>query len=195
MTERERVTAEILEMELGMFLSVRSERKASCQDYPESFKLHRRAQFSAWSHGTLASYLDDLRRAQEEGDNLMTYKYARMQNLIPRENTNPLIDEIVRIHFGWQEEMFRKFPAFMGGARPISEAAGGSGTTSFETYLKGELESYSDRTLELLHADMAAKLARGVNMSEEVYEYLARESGYSSLAEAERTLAERRRTR
>ena len=64
--------------------------------------------------------------------------------------------------------------------------------TSFETYARGELETYSDRTLERLHADMVAKRARGINVSEEVYEFLAKESGYASLQEAERKLGERR---
>jgi hypothetical protein len=57
------------------------------------------------------------------------------------------------------------------------------------TELYGQL---GDRTLELLHTDMVAKLARGINVSEEVYEFLAKESGYASLQEAERRLGERR---
>jgi hypothetical protein len=34
--------------------------------------------------------------------------------------------------------------------------------TSFETYAQGELETYSDRMLELLHADRVAKLERAI---------------------------------
>lgn len=103
-----------------------------------------------------------------------------------------LIDAIVRIKIGWQEEMFRKYPALMRGARPLTDAEEDARMTSFETYARGELETYSDRTLELLHADMVAKLDRGINVSEEVYEFLAQESGYASLQEAERRLGERR---
>jgi hypothetical protein len=39
---------------------------------------------------------------------------------------------------------------------------------------------------------MVAKRARGINVSEEVYTFLAQESGYASLQEAERKLGERR---
>jgi hypothetical protein len=181
----------ILAIELGMFQSVPTETRSSCQEHPESFRLHRRVQFCAWSRDTLASYLDDLRRAKEQGRNLMTYKYARMQNIVPRENYDPLIEEIVSMHSGWQNQMFEKYPRFMRGARPLSSAEDTDGATSFQTYLRGELESYSERTLELLHGDMMEKRSRGINMSEEVYELLVREMGYPSLAEVERALAAR----
>jgi predicted CopG family antitoxin len=39
---------------------------------------------------------------------------------------------------------------------------------------------------------MVAKLERGINVSEEVYEFLVKESGYASLQEAERSLGKRR---
>jgi hypothetical protein len=175
-----------------MFLTVNPQPTSSCQQYPESFKLHRRAQFSPWSMETLGSYLEDLHEAQDVGKNLMRLKYARMQNLLARQNTNPLIDEIVRLKINWQKEMFRKYPAVMSGARPLTDESEAAQMTSFETYARGELETYSDRTLELLHADLRLKLEQGVNMSEEVYEVLVRENGYPSLAEAEHRLVERR---
>ena len=186
MLEKDRTIEEILDIELAMFLSVNSEQTSGCQDHPESFKLHRRVQFSVWSVDTLASYLADLRLAQDSGKNLMRKKYALMQGLIPQENTNLLIEAIVRIKIGWQAEMFRKYPALMRGARPLTDAEEDARMTSFETYARGELETYSDRTLERLHADLVAKRARGINVSEEVYELLAKASGYASLQEAER---------
>ena len=192
--KQNRIIEAILDIELGMFLSVNSGQTSGCQGHPESFKLHRRAQFSAWSFDTLSSYLEDLRRAQGSGKNLMRQKYARMQGLIPQENLNPLIDAITRIKIGWQAEMFRKYPALMHSARPLTGDEGDARMTSFETYARGELETYSDRTLELLHADMVAKLDAGINVSEEVYEFLARENGYASLQEAERQLGLRRRS-
>jgi hypothetical protein len=74
----------------------------------------------------------------------------------------------------------------MRGARPLSRPEDTASATSFETYLRGELESYSDETLILLHEDTRRKLDGGVNMSREVYTFLAKEMGYSSLDEAER---------
>jgi hypothetical protein len=44
-------------------------------------------------------------------------------------------------------------------------------------------------------AGAQADLTAALRDNREVYEFLARESGYCSLAEAEATLAERRRTR
>ena len=191
MTERDQTVAQILEIELEMFLAVNGEDNSSCQEHPDAFKLHRRAQFAPWSLPTLRSYLDDLRRARGSHENLMTWKYARMEGLVPRANANPLIDEIVRIGIAWQAEMICRYPALMSGARPLTDAEAQGRATSFETYARGENETYSDRTLELLHADMRARLERGANMSEEVYTALVKESGYTSLDEAERLLAER----
>jgi hypothetical protein len=177
---------QIVDHELAMFLSVPADGEYSCQRHPESFRLHRRAQFSIWSRDTLNSYLQDLLRAEAEGSNLMTTKYARMDDLIPRTNYNPLIESIVAIQYRWQREIFAKYPNLMQGARPLSSDEDSAFRTSFETYLRGELESYSDHTLALLYRDMNDLQKRGINGSERVYEYLAREMGYNSIEDAER---------
>ena len=53
MNEKDRIIELILEIELDMFLTVNPEPTSSCQEYPESFNLHRRAQFTPWSLVTL----------------------------------------------------------------------------------------------------------------------------------------------
>lgn len=185
MTDKKELIDQILAIELQMFQTVPTIQSADCQRYPENFKLHRYAQFSVWAEPTLRSYLMDLKAAQKSDQNLMTIKYARMQNLINQENPNPLIPDIVSIQFNWQMEMFQKYPHFMGGARPISQSEDSFFETSFETYLRGELETYSDQTLSLLYRDIAAKKAAGINMSEEVYDVLVKELGYKSIEEAD----------
>jgi len=110
-----------------------------------------------------------------------------------RQGLSDSSSDFLRLKIDWQKEMFRKYPAVMSGARPLTDEGEAAQMTSFETYARGELETYSNRTLELLHADLRLKLEQGVNMSEEVYEFLVRENGYPSLAEAERRLAERRK--
>lgn len=192
MNEKDRIIELILEIELAMFLTVNPEPTSSCQEYPESFNLHRRAQFTPWSLATLESYLADLREAQAMGKNLMRLKYGRMQHLFESPNTNPLIDEIIRQKIDWQKEMFRKYPALMSGARPIKDESESALMTSFETYARGEMGTYSDRTLERLQADQCLKREQGINLSEEVYDFLVHQSGYPSLAEAERQIMERR---
>ena len=175
----------ILDIELRMFLTVSSRQKASCQEDPDSFKRTRRAQFLSWSEDTLKSYLNDLETAEKGCVNLMTQKYARMDNLIPTLNDNPLIEKIVKIQFEWQKKMFLKYPCFMGRGRSLSSAEDSAFQTSFETYLRGELETYSDETLTCLYKDVTDHLEKGESMTEKLYFCMVEEYGYKSLDEAE----------
>ena len=175
----------ILDLELEMFLRVPSDGKRACQQHPEGFKFHRRMQFCVWSQATLQSYRQDLMAAGKSGENLMTVKYARMQGVLPCRNTNPLIDELVRIKMTWQAEMMRRYPALMDNARPLAQTSSDDPATSFETYARCELETYSDATLSSLYADMCTLLAKGINASEQIYRLQAEKSGFVSLEEAE----------
>ena len=186
MTAREKYIAAIVELELEMFLTVPADGSYSCQQDPAGFRLHRKAQFSIWSEDTLQSYQNDLTRAKADSINLMTIKYGRMQNIIPRQNLNPLIEDLIAEQSSWQAEMIRKYPRLMAGARHQSQPDESTNDTSFETYLKGELETYSDTTLELLHRDMVQLDKTGGNGSEKIYDYLVKEMGYDSLAAADR---------
>jgi len=175
----------ILELELKMFLSVNTLQKSSCQDDPDSFKRIRKAQFQSWSEKTLKSYLNDLEDAEKQKINLMNYKYGQMDNLIPPINNNPLIDKIVDIQYQWQIRMFNKYPNLMRGARPVSSDDDAEYKTSFETYLKGELTTYSDTTLEYLYKDILEMQIKNHNMSEIIYQRMVMELGYDSLDDAE----------
>ncbi|MCX5851521.1 MAG: DUF4125 family protein [Deltaproteobacteria bacterium] len=186
MPEKEEIIAQILAIELEMFLSVPTAEPASCQQHPDQFMLHRKSQFSAWRRDVLTSYLGDLQRAQRRGENLMTMKYARMDNLI-ESRVNSLIDEIAVIQYAWQKDMFEKYPGILSGARPLSSSDDTLYKTSFETYLRGELETYSDETIRLLHAQVLEMRKNNRNMNEEVYACLVKQIGYSSLEEAEKT--------
>ncbi|MFY9398109.1 MAG: DUF4125 family protein [Desulfomonilia bacterium] len=73
----------IIELELAMFRKVNARGNAPCQEMPETFRAMRWMAHSVLSEGTLSSYLDDLKTAAEAGRNLMTEKYARMDNFIP----------------------------------------------------------------------------------------------------------------
>lgn len=172
MSNRTDLITQILEAELNMLQSVPTCGPNRCLEYPEAFKLHREAQFSIFSTETLKSYMDDLTTARESNNNLMTYKYARMDNLIPRVNDSPLVDEVARIMIDWQLEMEDKYPEIMRRARPVTSENDNQHETSFETYLRGELETYSENTLLLLHCDLRRLLAEGKNGSEEIYRYL-----------------------
>jgi len=186
MGAKEKLIDRIIEMELEMFLAVPADGIYSCQQNPEGFRLHRRAQFSIWSEDTLQSYHDDLEQAGKDGLNLMTVKYARMEGLIAGVNFNPQIEKIMAIQIQWQQDMIERYPHLMAGARHLTGSDDATADTSFETYLRGELETYSDHTLKLLLKDMRGYLKMGVNGSERIYEHLVKASGYSSIEEADR---------
>ena len=189
MEEKESILERVLEREMAMFLGVPTEGPCSCKEHPESFLLNRRVQFLAWSPEALGSYREDLVRAGAEGRNLMTYKYARMDALLPCENDDPLIDDIARQQKEWQEALFKRYPRFMKGARPLDQSQDTDRATSFETYLRAELETFSPVTLTLLYRDIRRKKAQGINMSEEIYGYLLEAKGLPPLAEMEKRLA------
>jgi hypothetical protein len=108
---------------------------------------------------------------------------------LPCENENPLIDAILRQQTDWQGALFKAYPAFMRHARPLRASEDGDGKTSFETYLRAELETFSATTLASLFREIERKKAAGINMSEESYELLLKEKGLPPLAEMERRMA------
>jgi hypothetical protein len=189
MKNKQELIQEIIDLELAMFLNVRAREPASCQENPEAFRFHRGVLFSVWSKAALESYRDDLIRADAEGLNLMTLKYARMENSIPPLSENPLIDRIVEIEIAWAKELAAKYPKLHSRGRPIDED--GPRGTSIKTYLRGELETYSDNTLALYHQNQIQFLERKENLAEKVLLDTVVGAGYGSLQEAEdRLLAE-----
>jgi len=188
MDSKQQIIEQILDQELEMFLTVPTTHKYSCQSDPNGFKLHRRAQFAAWSQATQESYLNDLHQARENGQNLLTIKYARMENRLPRCNFSPLVETVGDIIMEGQRRFISNYPYLMLRGRPLSEQESQPGLTSFETYLRGELETYSEMTLELLYMDILALQENGVSFSEAIYQYLALEWGFESLETLEKTL-------
>lgn len=193
MKEKQQLINEIIKNEWIMFNTVNEQKDhssksgehPSCRDFPDEFKLHRESKLTPWSRRTLRSYLGDLILASENRRNLMTYKYARMDNLIACENNSPHIDKIVIQLVNWQKEFMDKYPGIMSGGRTLSGGKPGIDWPSFETYMRCELESYSEKTLEYLFYDIETMKKERKNMSEEVYTYLTHKKGYSSLDQAE----------
>ncbi len=189
MSVKETLIQEILEAELAMFLSVTAREPVSCQQDPDGFRATRTAQFSVWSERALASYREDLERAAEQGRNLMTLKYARMENLIPKLQDDilveNLIEQIVAIQVAWQKEMIARYPHLMRRGRPLEEGDEGLETASFVNYLRGELETYSAETLAHLFEHMSESQEKNRNLTELIYENMVRSHGYASVQEAE----------
>jgi hypothetical protein len=171
----EELLRDIVAIELRMFLTVQTAAPTTCQEQPETFKLMRRAGFHVLSPETLESYLQDLQEALEEDSNLITLKYARIDELIPCLNNNPAIGKIVDIEERWFKELEQKYPLTF---RNRAEFAAG-------TYLRSELETYSDHTLELYLKDITKALHEGRNLTAERYTYLFKQLGYNSIDDME----------
>lgn len=87
----------ILNIEWAMFQNVKSETPASCQKMPDNFKRIRGSLFEVWEEDTLASYLSDLTKAEKEGKNLITLKYARMDDRVPPLKNAATLKKIAEI--------------------------------------------------------------------------------------------------
>jgi hypothetical protein len=186
MKNKQELIQDVIDRELDMFLNVPAREPATCQENPGAFRFYRGVLFSVWSEPALESYRDDLIRADAKGLNLLTLKYARMENSIPPLSENPLIDQIVEIEIAWAKELAAKYPKLHGRGRPIDED--GPRGTSMKTYLCGELETYSDNTLALYYQNQIQFLERKENLAEKVLLSTVTGAGYGSLQEAEDSL-------
>jgi len=200
---KEALIAKILDLEWNMFHNVSNiGGKASCQENPETFKIMRHSQAISWSVETLESYLNDLTEAQENKRNLLAEKYARMMkytspleyaNIEPRlpsldSEVFPLIDKLVKIVMGWEEELSVKFPNILKKGRPLYSREDSRFVTSVETYLRGELMTYSPRTLCLYYKNVLKQQTENINGSEITLLYMIKQYGFNSLEEANEKL-------
>lgn len=190
----------IVDEEWRQFQQVQNEGgRASCQDDRETFVLMRTSQFTPWAEEVLASYQQDLNRAAEEGWNLLTEKYARMMEHTAPQQYAQLADRLpersaerlqlqellISIMMRWTREVERRFPHLMGRGRNLSSAQDGPWNVSSETYLRGELGTYSDETLRLYAQMVLELLSQGKNLVEQNMDCMARGYGYRSLEDAE----------
>jgi hypothetical protein len=189
--DKDHLISRILDIEEHMFTTVPHEPGGGCSQGLSGFRVHRKSLLLTWSTATLASYLDDLHKAQEQGKNLMTLKYARMGEQIGPLTSDPLLEQINRQKLIWQREAAAKFPRVLSQGRPLEEAETDreAGVISFATYSRCELETYSSNTRRLLWRDMQGYLEKGINMSELIYRNLASAMGYGSLEDAEAAIA------
>jgi hypothetical protein len=194
---------EILQIEWSMFQSVQNiGGKASCQENPETFKVMRSSQFMSWSDEALKSYLIDLEGAEKEGRNLLSEKYARMMKstspveysqielLLPPLDleVSSLIDEVAEIMLKWEEELSEEFPRLTRRGRPIRSSEDSQFVTSVETYLKGELASYSKKTLQLYYANLLDQKSKNINGARVILDHIVKQYGYESLEVANKKL-------
>ena len=198
---------QILDLEWEMFHSVQGiDGPAPCQEDRGAFEVMRSSQLLAWDEESAASYLEDLRQARASGRNLMTEKYARMMEYTsPCEfrriasqlpavdrDAEPIIEKLTQLSVRWMEELAAKYPYIGAQGRPIRNSGDSVTTPSFETYTRGELATYSTKTLESLRDHFLRMESAGENAAEVILRHTVEKHGYASLEQAEAAQKARR---
>jgi hypothetical protein len=198
--------ANIIKLEWGMFDKVNNKGgRADCQNNKQTFIAMRASQFEAWNQEVLQSYLNDLLEAEASGRNLLTEKYAYMmeftspgefsaiKDVLPEisEEKENLIEEISRIKMEWTEDMHARYPLAASQGRPLYSSEDGPNVVSIETYMVGELKTYSTNTLALLLNMIKGIKKEGKNLPVMILNNTACKYGYKSVDELEEKLRER----
>lgn len=175
--------------------------RAACQDDWPTFHQMRLAQFLNWPTALLRSYAGDLGAADASGRNLLTEKYARMMSSTEPERyarelephlpvLEPervaLTERIVERQVAWAADFMARYPRLSAGMRVLRTAQDTLTDTSFETYLRGELGSYSAATLAGYGEFVDGVARQGGNLTEQTLRWTVLLAGYADLAEAER---------
>ena len=192
---------EVIRREWDQFQHTENEGgRASCQGNWPMFHQMRASQFMTWPEDLLRSYLDDLDEANRVGRNLVTEKYARMMaSTAPdeyRERIEPFIprlsdervarqERVIAVQVAWARDFRGRYPKLGAAMRVLTTAEDTPEDTSFETYLRGELGTYSDRTMALYEAMVEDLQAAGRNLTEQTVANTVRLGGFADLEEAE----------
>lgn len=192
---------EVIRREWDQFQRTENEGgRASCQGNWPMFHQMRASQFMTWPEDLLRSYLDDLDEANRVGRNLVTEKYARMMaSTAPdeyRERIEPFIprlsdervarqERVIAMQVAWARDFRGRYPKLGAAMRVLTTAEDTPEDTSFETYLRGELGTYSDRTMALYEAMVEDLQAAGRNLTEQTVANTVRLGGFADLTEAE----------
>lgn len=192
---------EVIRREWDQFQRTENEGgRASCQGNWPMFHQMRASQFMTWPEDLLRGYLDDLDEANRVGRNLVTEKYARMMaSTAPdeyRERIEPFIprlsdervarqERVIAVQVAWARDFRGRYPKLGAAMRVLTTAEDTPEDTSFETYLRGELGTYSDRTMALYEAMVEDLQAAGRNLTEQTVANTVRLGGFADLEEAE----------
>ena len=98
------------------------------------------------------------------------------------------MEEIIKVQISWMEEFSDKYPNMAKNSRKIHTYEDEEYETSYETYLRGELGTYSDNTFLLYGRFIAALAKEGRNLAYEIMLNIALLNGYRSVEHAEEKL-------
>lgn len=196
---KKKLVDQIVAEEWEQFQKARNEGgEAECQHNWPTFEIMRKSQFYTWDEEVLQSYLNDLTEAAQTGWNMVAEKYARMmehtaptqykaleKSLPPRsEARRNLQEQLAKIYMQWTREMHERYPDLMKTGRHVSEDEDSEWDTSSETYLKGELGTYSEKTIQLYGRMMVNSLKQNKNQVEDNMNYMVHFYGYKTLEQA-----------
>ncbi|MBO4903920.1 MAG: DUF4125 family protein [Lachnospiraceae bacterium] len=202
-SKKEILIDKLIDLEWKAFDKVINEGgRAGCQDDHKTFYIMRKSQYMLWSREMLESFIADFEDANSHGWNLITEKYGRMEeSTAPEEyekikdqlppvsdEKKKIIEAIVGIQVKMMEEFATQYPKASCETRSIHTSEDTPVNTSYETYLRGELSTYSDNTLMLYGRFVAEYANAGRNIAFETIGNSAILYGYSSLEDMESKL-------
>lgn len=177
--------------------------RASCQDDYSTFSMMRKSQYMTWPKRLLESYKNDLIAANQRGWNLITEKYGRMMAstspveygkikdqmpLLSQQRIN-LQEQLIQIQVAWMEEFKEQYPNIATNARVIHTYEDQIDDTSYETYLRGEISTYSDQTIILYGRMIVDYVNKGRSYVKEIMTNTIHFYGYLSLEDAKEKLS------
>ncbi len=201
---KEELVEQIARLEFEAFDKVQNVGgRAFCQNDWATFSIMRKSQYLTWSHTMLLQHLYDFDREYRKGHNLITEKYGRMmESTAPEEyeqlkqyfpaiseEKKAIIEQIVQMQVAWMEEFSAKYPHLADNARSVRSAEDNLYNTSYETYLRGEISTYSDKMLELYGRYVVEHAVENKNLAFEIMEHNVHLYGYADLDAAEHFLA------
>lgn len=200
-TAREQLIFDIASMEWEYFQQVRNTGgRASCQDDPDTFFKMRMSQWMVYSDEVLKSYQSDLLEAAQEGRNPVFEKYGRMmETTYPEEYEQiraqlpavserkaAMVDRLAQIHVEWDRWMLKHYPNIRANGRVLTTQDDNvEDGSSSESYLRGEMLTYSERTVELILKETERAYEKGDNLLKEIIANETAFYGYAGLEEAE----------
>lgn len=186
----------IARLEFEAFDKVQNEGgRASCQNDWPTFSVMRKSQYLTWDFDMLLQYYYDFNREYSKGHNLITEKYGRMMESTAPERYEELkayfpvlsdekkaiIEQIVKIQMQMVEDFASEHPKVASNARDLHTSEDNMFNTSYETYLRGEISTYSDKMLQLYGQFVVAKAMNGENIAYLTIENTAKLYGYEDI--------------